>query len=115
MKKETYTRGEIYHVNFSTDCTYCLQGPHPAFVVDHTLNNIRVIPITGVKLKGSALDTSVLEPNDVNGLSKKSILLYHQITTISYSQIMYKMGNVNTEMANVIISELVSNLNSVKP
>ena len=94
-------RGDIYFVDFGRDIESNLQcGIRPALVVSNNRANenspvITVIPLTARTYKRPHFPTHVLIPKTSGtGLSRNSMALAEQVSTIDKSCLMEKKGTV---------------------
>ena len=65
--------------------------------INHSLPISTVLPFSSVKTEDKIYPSEVLLPADCTGLSKNSVVMIHQIRTISHSRLVKKIGDLNNE------------------
>ena len=76
------------------------RGTRPVIVisndtVNQLLNISTVLPITGLKSNDSLYPSQVLLPMTASGLPKDSVVLCHQIKTVSHERFIRKVGQLS--------------------
>lgn len=98
-------RGDIYFVDFGRRASGSLQcGPRPVMVVSNDMANtyspvVTIIPLTGRANKKRSLPTHVLIPAfKGSGLTRPSLALAEQLTSIEKDRLTDYRGYVNDEL-----------------
>lgn len=75
-------------------------GVRPALVISNDMVNeilpvVTILPISTLKQDGRVYPTEVLLTSEVSGLKKPSVVMIHQIRTVSRLRIGKKCGEIN--------------------
>ena len=62
--------------------------------VNHTLPVSTIIPLSSVTAEDRIYPTEILLPKDATGLEKDSVVMIHQIGTISHTRFVKKMSEL---------------------
>ena len=77
------------------------KGLRPVLVVsnngvNHTLPVSTIIPFSSVSAEDRVYPTEILLPTLVSGLPKSSVVMIHQLRTVSYSRLVKKVSELNS-------------------
>jgi len=65
--------------------------------INHSLPISTILPFSSVNSEDKIYPSEVLLPTDCTGLQKNSVVMIHQILTISHSRLVKKIGDLNNE------------------
>jgi mRNA interferase MazF len=102
-------RGEVYWADLVSRSGSEQQGRRPVIVISHDAFNqtqgwrsIIVVPLSTSAAQAGRGPSAVLLPQGTAGLSKESIALCHQVTTLDRSKLTQRIGELNsTELRQV--------------
>ncbi|MEA1912328.1 MAG: type II toxin-antitoxin system PemK/MazF family toxin [candidate division WOR-3 bacterium] len=88
------------------------RGKRPVLIISREVINQRIpvltiLPITSLKEKRKVYPTEVLLKKDTAGLKKDSIVMAHQIRTISKERLVKRIGFIRDEILRNKIREAV--------
>lgn len=115
MKEETYRWG-IFQARLDPAEGSEQAGMRPVLVISHEVFNqvmpvVTVLPLTTRKPGRKIYSNEVLLPKDIARLSKDSIILVHQIRTISKHRLTEKYGTLTEkELRNSVKQALLFHL-----
>jgi mRNA interferase MazF len=94
-------RWNIYWVQLDPVVGSEQAGVRPVIVISSEVANqklpiVTVLPLTSVRSSGNVYSTEVFLKKDMSGLSKDSIVMAHQIRTISKKRLGEQCGNVSS-------------------
>ena len=102
-------RGEVYWADLAPRSGSEQQGRRPVVVISHDAFNqtqgwrsIIVVPLSTSVAQVGRGPSAVLLPQGAAGLSKDSVALRHQVTTLDRSKLTQRIGELNsTELTQV--------------
>jgi len=95
-------KGEVWFVNLPEGKGHEQKGERPAVVIGRANGLTVVIPLTGNTDKAAFSFTLHIEPRPENGLSKDSIALVFQISSMDDSRFKSKIGTITKEQQDAI-------------
>lgn len=98
--------GEIYYANLPTNNGSVQSGKRPVVIVSNNKGNkfaptVNIVPLTS-KTKKQQPTHCMIRATEQNGLLRNSTALSEQITTISKSDLLQKLGEVSASDMNCI-------------
>lgn len=95
-------RGDIYTANLQPRSGSEQQGRRPVIIISHDgfnqnprWNSIIVIPLSTSSAQARRGVTSIVLPQGTGGLSRESVALCHQITTLDRTKLTDKIGELS--------------------
>lgn len=93
------SRWSLYWVNHDPVIGSEQSGTRPALVISNNMVNeilpvTTILPVSSLKENSRAFPTEVLLPPEVTGLPKPSVVMVHQIRTVSRQRIGKKCGEI---------------------
>jgi mRNA interferase MazF len=96
-------RGEVYWADLVPRSGSEQQGRRPVIVISHDAFNqtqgwrsIIVVPLSTSAAQAGRGPSAVLLPQRAAGLSKESVALCHQVTTLDRSKLTQRIGELNS-------------------
>lgn len=89
-------------------------GTRPVLVISNDAVNevlpvATILPISSVKIGSYIYPTEVFLPKDKSSLPKDSVIMIHQIKTISKERILNQIGSINDENIKNAINDAMKN------
>ena len=102
-------RGEVYWADLVPRSGSEQQGRRPVIVISHDAFNqaqgwrsIIVVPLSTSLAQAGRGPSAVLIPREVAGLSRESVALCHQVTTLDRAKLVQRIGELSaTELSKV--------------
>jgi mRNA interferase MazF len=98
-------RGEVYWADLVPRSGSEQTGRRPVIVLSHdgfnqiaAWKSIIVVPISSSNLQTSRGPTVVALPSGTSGLSKASVAVCHQVTTLDRAKLTKKMGTLSSQI-----------------
>ena len=93
---------EIYHCNLDPVKGSEQKGVRPVLIisnnsVNHNIPVATIIPFSSYNIDDKIYPTETFLPKEITGLHKDSILMIHQIRTISQSRLRKKEGSIENK------------------
>lgn len=102
-------RGDIFLANLAPRSGSEQTGRRPVVIVSHNIFNqkttwrsIVVVPLSTSEAQTKRGVTAILIPQDISNLSKTSVALCHQVTTLDRSKFEKFIGTLPSEIRNKI-------------
>ena len=97
-------RGDVYWADLAPRSGSEQKGRRPVVIVSHdgfnllpTWNSMIIVPISTSSAQAKRGKTGVLLPAGEGGLTKESVALCHQVSTLDRSKLLHKMGELSEE------------------
>ncbi len=110
-------RGEIYWADLAPRSGSEQQGRRPVIVLSHDAFNqtpgwrsIIVVPISTSSTQAKRGPTAILLPQGAGGLSKESVALCHQVTTLDRRKLSQRVGTLTVDLLRQVETGLRSAL-----